>query len=163
MRDLLFDLGLKFVGGAAEFVHPLADLASDLRQLLRSKDNQGQKKQENRLGKTHAIHHTAPAANAAIEPGLAKVKDMSASAGLVGTCLVFSAHRELLPAGVVAIAASRQSRLLLARKWLQALKIFDDPRQDRGHPGREQPAQPALPGNRRAGTVVRTAFGDLSG
>jgi len=82
---------------------------------------------------------------------------MSASAGLVRTCLVSSAHRERLPAGVVAIAASRQSRLLLSRKWLQALKIFDDPDRTVG-PGQEQPAQPALPGNPRAGTVVKDSF-----
>src|SRR5579871_2981423 len=53
VRDLLFDLGLKLVGGTAKFVHEFADLAGDLRQFLRPKDNQGQEKEEDRLGKTH--------------------------------------------------------------------------------------------------------------
>src|ERR1051326_4995276 len=66
MSDLLLDLRLEIVGGAAELVHELADLARDLRQLLGPEDNQGQKKQEDRLRKTHALHHTAPDGNAAI-------------------------------------------------------------------------------------------------
>src|SRR5579872_965913 len=53
VRDLLLDLGLKLVGGAAEFVHEFADLAGDLRQFLRPEDDKGQEKEEDRLGKTH--------------------------------------------------------------------------------------------------------------
>src|SRR5579859_4709265 len=66
MSDLLLDLRLEIVGGAAELVHELADLAGDLRQLLGPEDNQGQKEQEDRLRETHALHHTAPEGKAAI-------------------------------------------------------------------------------------------------
>ena len=58
VRDLLFDLRLEFVGRTLEFVQVLAHLARDLRQLLRPKDDEGQKEQEDRLRKTHADHHT---------------------------------------------------------------------------------------------------------
>jgi hypothetical protein len=63
---LLFDLRFKFVRRTAEFVEHLADLARDLGQLLGPKDNQGQKEEEDRLRKAHAVHHTAGAGKAAM-------------------------------------------------------------------------------------------------
>src|SRR5579859_1562980 len=68
MCDLLLNLRLKLVGGAAELVHEFADLAGDLRQLLWPKDDEGQKEQEDRLRETHALHHTAPGGKAAMTP-----------------------------------------------------------------------------------------------
>ncbi len=66
MSDLLLDLRLELVGGALELVEVFADLAGDLRQLLRPKDDQGQKEQEDRLGEAHAVHHTVPEEGGAI-------------------------------------------------------------------------------------------------
>lgn len=53
MSNLLFDLGFEFIRGATEFGEGLADVTCDLRQLLRPKDDQGENKQEDRLGETH--------------------------------------------------------------------------------------------------------------
>src|SRR5579862_1875864 len=50
--DLGIDLGAKFVAGALEFVERLADLSSNLRQLLGPEDNEGQQEDENHLRKT---------------------------------------------------------------------------------------------------------------
>src|SRR2546423_3571933 len=66
LGDLLLDLRLEFVGGTAKFVHELADLARDFRQLLGPKDDEGQEEQEDRFRKTHTGHHIAPVAKAAI-------------------------------------------------------------------------------------------------
>ncbi len=66
MSDLLLDLRLEFVRGPPEFVQRFAHLAGDLRQLLGPKDDERQEEQEDRLGKTHAVHHTAGAGKAAI-------------------------------------------------------------------------------------------------
>src|SRR5581483_6658443 len=60
LRNLLLDLRLEFVGGAAKFIHELAHLAGDLRQLLGPEDDQGQEEQEDRFRKTHGSHHTVP-------------------------------------------------------------------------------------------------------
>src|SRR5580704_4568962 len=57
--DFVLDLRPELVGSAAELVESLAHLAGDLRQLLGPKDDEGQKEQEDRLGKTHGFHHTA--------------------------------------------------------------------------------------------------------
>src|SRR5579863_3616228 len=54
MGDFLLDLRSKLIGGALEFVECFAHLTRDLRQLLRPKNDQGQKEEEDRLGKTHA-------------------------------------------------------------------------------------------------------------
>src|SRR5208283_4422224 len=59
VADLMLDLRLEFVGSAAELIQRLAYLAGNLRQLLGPKDDEGQKEQEDRLGKTHGFHHTA--------------------------------------------------------------------------------------------------------
>src|SRR5450755_1367363 len=61
MRNFLLNLRLEFVRSPPKLVERLADLAGDLRQLLGPEHDQGQKEQENRLGKAHAIHHTAVA------------------------------------------------------------------------------------------------------
>src|SRR5258708_3543113 len=53
--DLLLDLGLELVGGTPEFVKGAPHLAGDLGQLLRPKDDEGQKEEEDRLRKTHAL------------------------------------------------------------------------------------------------------------
>src|SRR5579872_436599 len=66
MSDLLLDLGLEFVRGPLELVQILPDLACDLRQLLWPEDDESQKEQEDRLGKAHAVHHTAGVGKAAI-------------------------------------------------------------------------------------------------
>src|SRR3984957_1696047 len=66
MRDFLLDLRLEFVRRPPELVHVLPDLARDLRQLLGPKDHERQNKQEDRLGKAHASHHTAGTGQAAI-------------------------------------------------------------------------------------------------
>ena len=66
MSDLLLDLGLEFVRSPPELVHVLADLAGDLRQFLWPENDEGQKEQEDRLGKTHAVHHTAGEGKAAM-------------------------------------------------------------------------------------------------
>src|SRR6266851_2420206 len=55
MGDLLLDLGLELVGGTPEFVEGAAHLAGDLGQLLRPEDDKGQKEEEDRLRKTHAL------------------------------------------------------------------------------------------------------------
>ena len=47
--DLRLDLRLEFVGRALEFVERLADLATDLRQLLGPKNDQGQQEDEDHL------------------------------------------------------------------------------------------------------------------
>lgn len=59
VRDFLFELHFEFIGGAAELVDELSGLAGDLRQFLGPKDDERQEEQEDRLGKTHAFHHTA--------------------------------------------------------------------------------------------------------
>ena len=46
LRDLRLDLGLELIRGAPELVERLAHLPRNLRQLLRPKDEQGQKEQE---------------------------------------------------------------------------------------------------------------------
>jgi len=66
VRNLLFDLRLELIRSSLELVHVLANLARDLRQLLGPEDDQGQQEQEDRLGKAHAIHHTAGKGNAAM-------------------------------------------------------------------------------------------------
>jgi len=60
MSDLLLDLRFEFVGSPLEFVEILADLAGDFRQLLGPENHEGQKEQEDRLGKAHALHDTVP-------------------------------------------------------------------------------------------------------
>ena len=47
--DLRLDLRLEFVRGTLEFIERLANLATDLRQLLRPKDDQGQQEDEDHL------------------------------------------------------------------------------------------------------------------
>lgn len=47
--DLGFDLRLEIAGGTLEFAHEAADLASDLRQLPRSKDEERQDEQKHHL------------------------------------------------------------------------------------------------------------------
>src|SRR5271169_966932 len=59
MSDFLLDLRLEFIRGALKFVQVLPNLACDFRQLLGPKDDESQEEQEDRLGKTHAVHHTA--------------------------------------------------------------------------------------------------------
>src|SRR5277367_638263 len=54
MRYLGIDLRAKLVGRPAQLGQKLSRLARNLRQLLRPKDNQGQHKQEDGLGETHA-------------------------------------------------------------------------------------------------------------
>lgn len=54
MRDLGIDLRPEFIGGAPQLSQKLSRLARNLRQLLRPKDNEGQYKQEDSLGETHA-------------------------------------------------------------------------------------------------------------
>src|SRR5579872_1801594 len=60
LRNLAFDLGFELVRGAAELIQRLSYLARNLRQLLRPKNDQSQKKQEDCLREAHATHHTAP-------------------------------------------------------------------------------------------------------
>ena len=66
MSDLLLDLRLELVGSPPEFIQVLAHLAGDLRQLLWSKDDQGQEEQEDRLGKANVVHDTVPGERGAI-------------------------------------------------------------------------------------------------
>src|ERR1700722_824026 len=66
MSDFLLDLRLKLVRSALKFVQILPDLARDLRQLLGPEYDKGQHEEEDRLGKAHALHHTAGAGKAAI-------------------------------------------------------------------------------------------------
>ena len=66
IRDFLLDLGLELVRSPPELVHPFAGLSRDPRQLLRPKDDKGQQEQEDRFGKTHALHHTAGEGTAAM-------------------------------------------------------------------------------------------------
>jgi len=66
VSDLLLDLRLELVGSPLEFIQILADLAGDLRQLLWPENDQGQEEQEDRLGETHAVHHTVPEEGGAI-------------------------------------------------------------------------------------------------
>jgi len=54
MGNFLLDLGLEFVRGALEFIQRLAHRARDLRQLLGPKNDERQKEEKDRLGKTHA-------------------------------------------------------------------------------------------------------------
>ena len=54
--DLGFDLGSKFVRGAAELVHEAADLAADLGQFLGAEKDQRQEKQEHHLAGKPEIH-----------------------------------------------------------------------------------------------------------
>jgi hypothetical protein len=63
VRDLGFNLGLEFIRGPLKFVERLADLASDLRQLLGPEDDQGQQEDEDHLWKAqvHNFHNTAGA------------------------------------------------------------------------------------------------------
>jgi len=49
-----FNLRFEFVRGAAQFGEQTSGLSGDLRQLLRPENNQGQKEQEDRLGKLMA-------------------------------------------------------------------------------------------------------------
>src|SRR5271165_145712 len=67
--NFLLDLRLEFVRRAPEFGQCLAYVAGDLRQLLGPKDDEGQEEQEDRLGKTHALHHTAGKGKAAMRRG----------------------------------------------------------------------------------------------
>ena len=66
MSDFLLNLRLELVGSPLEFVQIFADLAGDLRQLLRPEYDQGQEEQEDRLGEAHAVHHTVPEEEGAI-------------------------------------------------------------------------------------------------
>ncbi len=59
LRNLRLNLGFELIRRSSELIQHFADLPSDLRQLLWPKDDQGKKKQENRLRKAHANHHTA--------------------------------------------------------------------------------------------------------
>ena len=54
--QLLFHLELEIVGGLAELVHELADLASDLGQAPRSENHQGQHHQNERVGHSQACN-----------------------------------------------------------------------------------------------------------
>src|SRR6266849_4193589 len=53
--NFLLDLRLELVRGAFEFVQVFTDLAGDLGEFLRPEDDESQKKQEDRLRKTHAL------------------------------------------------------------------------------------------------------------
>ena len=63
MRDFRFNLSFEFIRGPLKFVERLADLASNLRQLLGPEDDQGQQEDEDHLWKAqvHKFHDTAGA------------------------------------------------------------------------------------------------------
>ena len=54
VSQLLLDLQLELIAGAAELKHQLANLAADLRQLLRAENHQRQRENEDCVGQTHA-------------------------------------------------------------------------------------------------------------
>ena len=51
VRDLRFNLSLEFIRGPLKFVERLADLASNLGQLLGPEDDQGQQEDEDHFWK----------------------------------------------------------------------------------------------------------------
>ena len=61
VRDFRFNLSLEFIRGPFKFVERLADLASNLGQLLGPEDDQGQQEDKDHLWKTevHEFHDTA--------------------------------------------------------------------------------------------------------
>src|SRR5580704_13216783 len=72
MRNLRFDLALELIRSPSQLIQYLAHLPRDLRQLLRPKNQQGQKEKKDGLRKPHGSHDTARRGNqqrGLVEPG----------------------------------------------------------------------------------------------